>query len=96
VLDEVLEHGESLRPGRREQARTVPTDEADVAVALPPVEVGADLGVDSSSAGQGGSSTPRVTAPFGGGSRLSASKFQRPPAGSPSSISTPCRRRASR
>ncbi|CAM5603578.1 hypothetical protein SCYAM73S_06788 [Streptomyces cyaneofuscatus] len=46
VGDEVAECGTGLAPGGGEAPRAVPADEGDVAVALPAVEVAADLVVD--------------------------------------------------
>ena len=84
VVDEVVERGQRLRPGGGEPPRPVPARRTRLPVALPPVEVGADLASISSSSGQTAPATPSVRRPFGGGSRFSASKFHRPPAGSPS------------
>ncbi|BAU86629.1 yjeF protein [Streptomyces laurentii] len=46
VLDEAPQRPSRLRPGRGEQAWPVPSDEGDVPVALPPVEVVTDFVVD--------------------------------------------------
>ena len=46
VLDEVVERRQRLPAGRREPARPVAADEGDLAVALPAVQVVADLLVD--------------------------------------------------